>query len=399
MSATKNAIKNAALETYVRLFSRDAVRIRSADARNEDRCAPRDDRAHIAAALDWLRRAHDVGCDDDGVSAMFSLIEGWTGSYPETTGYIIETLYDAARVIDNDDLVSRAQHMADWLLSCQSADGSFAGSFVGQLTGPRVFNTGQIVFGLLRTARETNDERFLEAARRAGDWLVAKQDDDGAWRRSTLGETAHTYNARTAWALAMLFEATGDPRFRRAAMAGAEWSATQQTASGWFDQNTFSVATDVATLHTIAYAMRGLLETGVAVGSDTLVAAARRTATVLADDWLRDGRVAGAFRQNWTDPAPWRCVPGEAQLAIVWLRLDHIDGGGKFAGPADSLLERVKAAQILDETNPDLYGGVSGSVPIQGSYERYCLVNWGPKFLIDGLILKGRRNGEHPSAR
>ena len=54
---------------------------------------------HLAAAIDWLCRAQDVRdghADAGGVSAGWSFEDGWLPSYPETTGYIIETFLAAA---------------------------------------------------------------------------------------------------------------------------------------------------------------------------------------------------------------------------------------------------------------------------------------------------------------
>ena len=81
-------------------------------------------------------------------------------------------------------------------------------------------------------------------------------------------------------------------------------------------------------------------------------------------------------------------------MAIVWMRLSHILGERKYALAAAELLEHVKSAQFMDRRNGDLDGGLSGSLPINAPYERYCLVSWGPKFLIDALILKERVSSE-----
>ena len=45
---------------------------------------------HIKAAMDWLSLAQKQN-NDGGVSALFSLFEGWAPSYVETTGYIMPT--------------------------------------------------------------------------------------------------------------------------------------------------------------------------------------------------------------------------------------------------------------------------------------------------------------------
>ncbi len=317
---------------------------------------------------------------------MFSLVEGWVGSYPETTGYIIPTLLNVAKSWNRADLRGRALAMADGLLGFQNNDGSFPGSFVGRLTGPRVFNTGQIIFGLLAATDETKDAKYLSAARRAGDWLLGVQSPDGAWRKCTLGNIVHVYNVRTAWALGRLASAARQPGYLDAAVANAEWALTQQLETGWFAHNAFVADSDAANLHTIAYAMQGFLELGVIAESDRFVNSARRAADALADAWS-NGSLPGAYRADWSSDAQWRCLPGEAQVAVVWLRLAQITGERSFRDTAIEVLEQVKSAQFMEPMRPDWHGGLSGSLPINAPYERYCLVNWGPKFLLDSLFL------------
>lgn len=393
-------LKDAAVESYITLFSRDGRRIRSADIDDACRCRPSDDRAHVRAALNWLCRAHDVGTDD-GVSAMYSLMEGWTGSYPEVTGYIVPTFYDAAELLGDEHLASRAAAMTDWLLSLQLSNGAFPGSFVGRLTDARVFNTGQVIFGLIRTAEKTGQFGYLEAATRAGDWLVSVQDANGCWTKSTLNGIPHTYNVRTAWSLARLAEVTGESRFYEAAIANATWAVRQQYPSGWFVNNAFVNNCATVSLHTLCYCMRGLLEIGAMSEprhheSADMIASATRAADALLAVWKRDGNMAGTFDAQWSSPDDWRCIPGEAQLAIVWMRLYQISGEDKYRSAAVELLDHVKSTQFMEPDNLDLDGGLSGSLPINAPYERYCLVSWGSKFLIDALILKGRASGEHP---
>src|SRR5579864_1214853 len=49
----------------------------------------------IADGVAWLCRAQDRSASrDGGVARHYSLVEGWSNSYPETTGYIAETFLD-----------------------------------------------------------------------------------------------------------------------------------------------------------------------------------------------------------------------------------------------------------------------------------------------------------------
>src|SRR3954470_16169285 len=105
--------------------------------------------ATVTAALDWLGQAQDHSATrDGGVARHYSLVTGWAASYPETTGYIVPTLIEQARLRNDSDLRERARRMLDWLVSIQFPDGGFQGGMVGQT--PRVpvtFNTGQILLG------------------------------------------------------------------------------------------------------------------------------------------------------------------------------------------------------------------------------------------------------------
>jgi hypothetical protein len=389
VSRVTRLARKAALETAVTLWGGSALRLRCLDReKSQGRNQLRDDETHLRAALSWIARAQDAGYDD-GVSAMYSCLQGWQGSYPETTGYIIPTLYAAAAELNESAWRERAWRMAEWLLTKQCGNGGFPGLFDGRLSEPRVFNTGQIIFGLLRTFEETHDARFLDSARRAGDWLIALQDDDGAWRRWTYNGIVHTYNTRTAWALVRLGHRMKEPAYCTAACRNAAWAIRQQTPMGWFRHNGFE--TNGAThLHTIVYAMRGLLEIGDACGEKVFIESATRCADVLHGLWQREGRIPGAFDEEWSRPAAWSCLPGGAQLVIAWLRLDQIHGARRYRSSACALLDHVKASQLLGERNPGLAGGVTGSFPVNGDYERYCVVNWGAKFLADAILLKRR---------
>src|SRR5437868_6164422 len=99
-------------------------------------------RAHVRAAADWLGRSQDAaGCG--GSAAYWAPLVGWADPYPETTGYIVPTLWRCADVFGEAAYGERARHMADWLVSIQSAEGWFAGGTwrADGRGSPSVFNT------------------------------------------------------------------------------------------------------------------------------------------------------------------------------------------------------------------------------------------------------------------
>src|SRR5438552_8027313 len=140
--------------SIVGLMIRDRLDLRS---------KPDSSRRHLEAAIQWICRAHDQ-CGGKGVSLGFSLLHGWFPPYPETTGYIIPTLFDYAQLTGRDEYRSRAIRMADWEIEIQLPTGAVVGSiFRGpdHEAKPVAFNTGQVILGWTRAYIDTTREQYL----------------------------------------------------------------------------------------------------------------------------------------------------------------------------------------------------------------------------------------------
>ena len=352
----------------------------------------------LRAAIDWICRAQDAH-DDGGVARSYSLAyhpffgrRGWIASYPETTGYIIPTVFDYAHESGREDLFRRAVRMADWECDVQMANGAVQGGTVADPPTPAIFNTGQVIFGWVRAFQETGNERYLAAGVKAGDFLVAAQEPDGAWRKhlsdyATGSIASYTYNTRTAWALLILGAVTGNDVYKRAAIRNIEFALGEQLPNGWFKNNCLYDPTRPL-LHTIAYALRGMLEVGAALNNPVYIAAARKAADALLPKQRENGSLAGRFNDRWEPTVKYSCLTGNAQMGIVWGRLYQLTGDEKYAKglvKANAFLKRV---QWLGAGNPGLDGGISGSYPLHGRYGRFEVLNWAVKFFIDALTLE-----------
>ena len=113
----------------------------------------------VQEGLAWLGRAQDLSpTSDGGVARHFGLSDGWGASYPETTGYIIPTLFEQAKLRGDASLTMRARRMLDWLVRVQLPGGGFQGGMVNQTpVVPVTFNTGQILLGLAAGVAEFGD--------------------------------------------------------------------------------------------------------------------------------------------------------------------------------------------------------------------------------------------------
>ncbi|MBK7717589.1 MAG: hypothetical protein IPI38_19665 [Gemmatimonadetes bacterium] len=83
--------------------------------------------------------------------------QGWQPSYPETTGYLIPTLLEAARVLEDPALVDRALRAARWEIAIQLESGAVQGGVIGEGRTPAIFNTGQVMFGWLAAFEHTGE--------------------------------------------------------------------------------------------------------------------------------------------------------------------------------------------------------------------------------------------------
>jgi hypothetical protein len=353
---------------------------------------------HVQAAVQWLFRAQDA-FSTGGVARSYSIVynpffkrRGWIACYPETTGYIIPTIFDYARLMASDEAFARAVRMADWECEVQMPNGAVQGGTTEQFPAPAIFNTGQVIFGWVRAFAETKKEKYLAAALKAGNFLVSQQDADGAWRRNlslyaTKQLETYSYNTRTAWALMCLFKATNGRSYREAAIKNVEFALREQLPNGWFKNNCLSDATQPL-LHTIAYCLQGILEVGGIEANERYIGAAQRAADALMKRQENEGGLRGRFDANWNPTVTYSCLTGDAQIAVIWGRLYEITEDDRYLDSLVKMNTYLKRHQVWHPGSPDIHGGICGSFPIHGIYGKYEILSWAVKFFIDALLLE-----------
>lgn len=350
---------------------------------------PMDNRTHLDAAIHWLCHAQDV-TNNGGVAQTYLIrMNHWANAYPETTGYIIPTFFSYSGLSGNTEVFERARRMADWECEIQLSGGGVLAGALGDSDQPTIFNTGQVLFGWVRAFEETGEEKYREAAVRAANWLCENQDDDGCWRRfgsPMTGKGINTYNTRTAFGLTRAYAISGESKFLRAAVSNVEWALTQQHPNGWLEQNCLQDNAHPF-VHTIAYAMRGMLEVGICAGREDFLDAARKIGDGLLHNLRADGFLAGRFDKNWRPSARWSCLTGNAQIAINWVRLFQLTGEERYREAARRINGYTKQTQGL-EGDQNERGAIKGSHPVNGGYHPWQYPNWAAKFFADALMLE-----------
>lgn len=312
-----------------------------------------------------------------GSAGYYHLWRGWSAAYPETTGYLIETLWDYYYLSGDESLHRDALSCTDWLCDIQLPNGAWPGGIGGALT-PVLFDTGMIVFGMTRSAMETGDPRYAESAGRAVAWLLGEFSTESSQRTSDyVAGYDPAYNTRALWAMLYAAKSLPDLAEVQSAVPAALARYTARirpdlSVADWSFQ-----PGEPAFTHTIAYTWRGFLEAACLLGDTDLQEKVLRFGRKIANMRLQNGPLAGAYDEAWQGDFSFQCVTGNAQLSVLMHRLGQVFDADKMLCQAADLLYKDALSAVWSR------GGVPGSKPIWGKYQRFRFPNWAAKFLLD----------------
>ncbi len=324
-------------QSFRRLVGRAVRSLRSpAPSRLNVLHAPSAEAAPPTRALNWVRANHLA-------SGGIRVQDRHPNSYPEVTGYMVPTLLHYGEC----DL---AASLARWLLCVQRADGSFPDPDQGS---PYVFDTGQVLRGLLAATTATLVPGARDAARRAADYLLAQMAKKGekgfsqAYGASNCPEAVHLY------VLPPLVEAAS-------VLQDQDYCEAAQRCLHYYIRQPDLVRADDLT-HFLAYELEALIDLGRADLAQPVL-------DRLRERQKPDGGVPGIGGVDWV------CSPGLAQLAICWYKL------GQWQ-PADNALSWL-------ESHQEPTGGFKGSYGPAAAYKQDVEISWAPKFYLDAHLLR-----------
>jgi len=344
---------------------------------------------HLREAVEWLLRAQDAG-SNRGVSYGADLGGEFLESYPETTGYIIPTFLKLAEYQRDESLLDRAVEMGRWESEIQLECGAVMGGRLNANPTPAVFNTGMVLLGWSALYERSREIRFLESLRRASDWLLEMQDPDGAWRKGNsqfADPNITVYNVKAAWGLCEAGRVAQSPAAVAGAVRNAEFCLSRQLGNGWF-RDCCLVDASRPLLHTLAYAMQGLIGVGVTTGRADFIEAAARTADSLIGLMDEDGFIPGRIGPDFKGTVRWCCLTGTAQTAIVWGRLFQLTGNAAYRDAMCRANRYLMRRHDIDNPDPRIRGGVPGSWPVWENYGRLKVLNWATNFFVESLLLQ-----------
>ena len=341
----------------------------------------------LRALLRWMLHAQRR---DGGIAAYYSLLTGYSESYPEVTGYIVPTLYDLGRETGDERSAVAAERATRWLLALQMPSGAFPGGLHGVFHGnealPSVFNTGQILQGLVRAYAETRRSEILQAAvLPAIGWSRCSSQMGRGLAPALIKErrTPTTAWLHGRWRNYLCAPGTINTAMQR--KRNLNWVLSHWKPSGWFDG--ISLRGHPNYLHFIAYVLQGVLECSRLRRRDDAMQKVAKSAWILLRRFENNKYLPGAFENDFKGRAQFTCLTGNAQMACVWLRLFEMTDDLRYLNAALKMNEMLKRS-ISTAGRRGIDGGVSGSYPVWGAYQPLRYISWGCKFFADALMLE-----------
>lgn len=351
-----------------------------------------DRREPLGKAVSWLLHAQEMMTD--GGFGSYHLVEGWSSSYPETTGYIIPTLLEYFRRTGEKTVEEAALKAAGFLVGIQRPFGGWQGGRVNENKPEVVFNTAQVIRGLLGVHGHTRDKTFLSSALKGCDWLCSVQSPEGYWKKNALMEQPRVYDTYVDVPLLMAWRLTGIDAYRVCAERNIRWVIGMKSKpNGWFEDcdNTMK-RNDRPILHTIAYTLDGLLDASEFLDDTACFHAALPGAGILREQFLADGILKGRYDEKWTGSEHFICTGG-AQMALVWMKIFRLNNDQGFLEAADRMIALLINIQSRMAREPkNTAGAMPGSFPLWGRYEPFGYPNWATKYFCDALMMRDSLN-------
>lgn len=256
---------------------------------------------------------YDAGNDSfGGFNAWYDLKnKQYSYIYSEITGYGITALLYLNSINKNIDLVVRARAAADWLLEnafldcgavltrkyIQSESDNPDHSFDSKIV--YAFDIGMVLFGIANLYKITGDEKYKEAAKKIGDFLLTMQKPNGLFwpvYNAKTGEFSDTdnkwstqsgsFHSKVALGLLVLRDITDDEKYSSAARRICDEALKFQQSNGRFISFRDTGATH---MHPHCYSCEGLLYAGKKLKNEKYIAAAEKGTVWALENNLPDG--------------------------------------------------------------------------------------------------------------
>jgi len=268
-------------------------------------------------------------------------------AYPEVTGYFVPTLYQWGEK-------KLARNIIKWLISQQNNDGSFSAPDGVSYT----FDTGQVTRGFVAALDDFPE--IEKPLRKACDWVVRQIQPNGKLITPSTKQWGDIADDRIhLYILSPLIK------------AGKKLKKQIYIDSANHVLKYYKKRNDLIEFNNLSHFYGYIVEALFDLGEYQLV---KEAMDEIARIQTRDGKIPAYQNSKWV------CVPGMAQLAIVFYKLGMVENGDRSM----RFLEKIQNSS----------GGFYGSIGLGANYFPFEEISWAVKFYLDACYWRTKASFE-----
>jgi len=370
----------------------------------------------LKSAIKWITNSGIQNSNPDmkrggGFNSWYDMnSREYPSIFSEITGYGITTLLYLYKMTGNSMFLERAKEAGNWVLrnalyECGAVKIKY---FYSKTYDPHsfesgvtcAFDNGMILFGLTNLFKFSNQNKYLEASARIGDFLVeVAQQKNGLFLAVYDTKTGKimdsskkwstqpgSYHAKLSLGLLNLFEITKDKRLKESAERICEQSLEFQETNGRFkiDSN------GDTHLHPHCYSAEGLLYAGTKLGIKEFVDSATRATEWALNNQLKNGGIPCALVDgNFVQHERSDVLAQVLRLSLLLRTMNKLDE--KYLHKIENLKNRLLQFQ---HTGPLQEGGFYFGSDLDGKRLDH-LNSWCTMFSIQAIDMYRRHLEEN----
>tara|TARA_Y100000590_G_C15741843_1_gene1020560 strand:+ start:2001 stop:3410 length:1410 start_codon:yes stop_codon:yes gene_type:complete len=356
-----------------------------------------DNKYYIDKSLLWLFRGLKKR---NLISAAYNCRYGWLPGYPETNGYILETLinllsknYKFPKLEENTkkiykNLVKLQNLKEGHFLS--GYDGTDPTNFHGKKS-PSVFNTSQILIGLMNCYTHFKDKNLLKNIELSTKYISSCLDDKGYFIKGFSPGPKSKIRSYYVKNSSILLEASvllNNQKIENLAKKSLEYYTNFLTKEYWVKDAGFFPDENPLT-HNLAYYVEGYWKAYKLTQNNKYLEISLNIVNKVCNIFeSNNGFLKASFSSDWKSNDNYCCVVGLAQFSNLALEIGFELNDYWLINSGMKMLDELKKIQYLKTPIifKNFYGALPASHPIYGTYSFMSLVNWSSKYYIDTLI-------------
>ena len=320
--------------------------------------------------------------------------------YPEITGYFLSTLTFLNHVEPNDEYVNKAKLSANWLISINEKFGGIIQGISSEKIKQKFvypFDVGICMKGILDCYKITNDEVYLNFAKKQAQWMLNEAiEEDGSIKpvknlltnlfeedKSVWYKQKGCLHIKTAIPFFELYKITKEKYYLEKANLICKNFARFQN-----DDGSISIHENSKTvhLHTLCYALEGLLHGYSVTLDDKLLQDCIKTANWCVKNINEDGSINLWFNSKYQQAKTSYHI---AQLIRILLILNNISKNNYDVEKLFRFLSSLQSDSGTKQTDGGFYEEMYKTV---FSWKKRSRLNsWGSMFALQAIFWKNNQ--------